>query len=444
MNQNQTQATFIGGISARRRSVLWIIALLLFASLVGLTLFLRPAHFHPHVVFKPADDIEMTFLLYGEPTRDQCEVALNRMVKALSKNCKTCKILQNHCLDQLDSTQRKQLSEEPLSGPSARMSRGVVVYASSNPAISQTICTESERQSALSGQAGQLTCFLAQTPRPFPREPGKMVGAGETALRFLAQAAAILSLGFAIFLAIRLFSVRHPTDAYDTGLPTEATPKISNVAKRLIDLLAAMILVVLLFPIFVLVAGLILILEGPPIFYVSRRFISMDHRVSILKFRTMVRDATSPKYGLKERFMRDGYLDIPLACEVYTPIGRILERTQIVELLQLFNVIFHGMSLVGNRPLPLDNVEALGILPGWKDRFASPAGITGIAQVAGKYNLSPAQRLELECLYSKVYTSMEGNILWCDILIVLHTIRVLFLGTYLGFEKAKQLLMNAL
>ena len=157
----------------------------------------------------------------------------------------------------------------------------------------------------------------------------------------------------------------------------------------------------------------------------------------------MVRDATSPKYRLRDRYMRDGYLDIPLDCEVYTPLGRLLERTQLVEVLQLFNILFHGMSLIGNRPLPLENIELLKRFKGWEARFDSPAGLTGLSQVVGKLNQSPAERLELESLYSSIYRSKNGNILLCDLFIYYYTIRLLLFGTYLSHEQAKRLATTA-
>jgi lipopolysaccharide/colanic/teichoic acid biosynthesis glycosyltransferase len=176
-----------------------------------------------------------------------------------------------------------------------------------------------------------------------------------------------------------------------------------------------------------------MVLEGRPIFYVSRRCVAPDRTIPILKFRTMVRDAKSPKYRLQERFMRDGFLDIPRTCDVYTPIGRILERLQIVELPQTLNVLFHGMSLIGNRPLPPENVRLLRQHPGWSERFDSPAGITGIAQVVGKMWLSPRHRLDLEAGYSRTY--QNGNILKCDALILLATVR--FILTSKGLSPAK-------
>ncbi len=137
--------------------------------------------------------------------------------------------------------------------------------------------------------------------------------------------------------------------------------------------------------------------------------------------------------------MRDGYLDIPLNCEVYTPIGRILERTQLVETLQLLNVLLHGMSFVGNRPLPRENIELLSKMDGWQERFHSPAGITGLSQVVGKLNQSPTERLSLERLYSRAYKDPKVNIVWVDIVIIFYTVRMLLLNQPLSLHQAHKL-----
>ena len=217
----------------------------------------------------------------------------------------------------------------------------------------------------------------------------------------------------------------------------------NRMLKRSFDILVTAILLVVLAPLFHCAAALLLLTEGRPIFYISTRYIGLNRPVRVIKFRTMVRDASSPKHRLKERFMRDGYLDIPLDCEVYTPIGRILERLQIVELPQLLNVVVDGMSLVGNRPLPKENVELLAQFPGWEKRFESPGGITGISQVVGKLNLTPAQRLRLESLYSKVY--QEGNIIRCDFLIIWHTtVGVLFRNEGISLARGEALLQSCL
>ena len=195
-------------------------------------------------------------------------------------------------------------------------------------------------------------------------------------------------------------------------------------------------------PILILISFIFLFLEGRPIFYTSERMITTTKLIRIRKFRTMVRDATSEKYQLSERYMRNGFLNIPLECEVYTPIGRVLERTQLVEIFQLLNIFMGDMSFVGNRPLPKVNVELLMQFSGWEERFSSPAGITGISQVAGKYELKPQQRIYLERMYSSIYNSPNGNITLCDFLILWHTFLLLFTGKYLGYEKAMEVLIN--
>lgn len=218
--------------------------------------------------------------------------------------------------------------------------------------------------------------------------------------------------------------------------------RFPHAVKRTFDVLFSLTVLTVLSPLLLLIALLIRILEGAPVTYRSIRYISLNKKIYSLKFRTMVRDATDPKYRLKERYMRDGFLDIPISCEVYTPIGRLLEKTQLVEILQLFNILVDGMSLIGNRPLPFDNLCLLKKHPDWSKRFESPAGITGITQVVGKLNLSPVQRLELEGLYSDVYR--RGNILLCDVMIVLYTLRLIILRKDTPIEKAYELLRRCL
>lgn len=218
--------------------------------------------------------------------------------------------------------------------------------------------------------------------------------------------------------------------------------RLVKLVKRGIDLFVSISLLLFLAPILILIMLAILVLEGRPIFYISKRHISVDREVPIAKFRTMVRDAKSQKYNLVGRFMQDGYLDIPVTCEVYTSIGRFLEKSQLVEIMQLFNVIFHGMSLIGNRPLPKDNLLQLQRLPDWQERFSSPAGMTGISQVVGKFNLKPSDRLELEKLYSRVY--QEGNVLKCDLEIVFFTLRLIVTGKTITIDYAFKLLKSCL
>lgn len=144
--------------------------------------------------------------------------------------------------------------------------------------------------------------------------------------------------------------------------------RITAFIKRVVDIVASLLLLLFFF-ILLLTMFAIFILEGKPISYNSKRHISAGKEVVVTKFRMMVRDAKSPKYNLHGRFMQDGYLDIHVSCEVYTDIERFLEKSQHVEILQLLNIIFHGMSLIGNRPLPYENLQYLQKFPGWEERF---------------------------------------------------------------------------
>ena len=217
--------------------------------------------------------------------------------------------------------------------------------------------------------------------------------------------------------------------------------------KKLEDIVFSLTILILFLPLIIIIIILSFFINGLPIFYVSERIVGLRKKIHIIKFRTMVKDAKSPKWGLEDKYMKDGYLDVPIFSDVYTPFGRFLEKTQLVEILQVFHVLLNHMSFVGNRPLPEENVDLLKLkFPDtWHERFNSPAGMTGITQVAGKFNLTSEQRLELESLYSKVYN--EGNVLKADAYVFFSTIILLLLkdaSAYRSYESAKNVLTACL
>lgn len=213
--------------------------------------------------------------------------------------------------------------------------------------------------------------------------------------------------------------------------------------KRAFDVILAISLLVLLAPLLLIMSALLLLLHGRPLTYASERYIGKSKIARIFKFRTMVPDAASPKYRLKDKYLKNGYMNIPLSDEVYTPPGRWLERLQIVELLQIINVLKDGMSFVGNRPLPPDNIQQLRRYDGWEQRFDSPSGITGITQVIGKCSLPASERLRMEIMYSKLYSSPNGNVILCDIMIILCTIRFVLAGISLTIDQAEKMIRFA-
>ena len=217
--------------------------------------------------------------------------------------------------------------------------------------------------------------------------------------------------------------------------------------KKIEDILFSLAVMIIFLPIVLVIMIISLIVQGWPIFYISKRVVGINDTIRIYKFRTMVKDAINPKYGLEEKYMKDGYLDVPVTADVYTPFGRFLEKTQLVEILQVFPALMGHMSFVGNRPLPPKNVEILKEkFPNkWQERFKSPAGITGITQIVGKFNLSSEQRLELESLYSQVF--QEGNVLKADAYIFFSTIILLMIRdvtAYRSYESAKNILLTCL
>ncbi|MCX7144220.1 MAG: sugar transferase [Proteobacteria bacterium] len=415
----------------------------MFALVAGIGHYVRNAAYYPFVVVDAADQLTLTFLQQPTSDGEACAVLATTIASLMQANCPACKVANQQCLTELPPNLSDLFSEKPLSVSSAHILNGVITYAHPSPPVALATCMESQRQAAASRQRIQVICNPAGAPRPFPPNHFLAIEWTKTLIRDLVQTAFVFGVALLIFLAVQLSSVRSPTDTLGVATPTDNRFKLSNIVKRVADIVISILVLLLLFPVLFLVSTLIFILEGYPIFYISRRYISLDQCVSILKFRTMVTDATSPKFRLRERYMRDGYLDIPLHCEVYTPIGRLLERTQLVEILQLFNIIFHGMSLIGNRPLPKENIELLKKFKGWGERFDSPAGLTGLSQIVGKLNQSPQERLELECLYSSLYKSENGNILLCDLYIAYYTIRFLVFGKPLSIEGAKRLVSIA-
>lgn len=191
--------------------------------------------------------------------------------------------------------------------------------------------------------------------------------------------------------------------------------------KRLFDFVVCALAMPVWLPL-VAVCGLaILLTEGRPVFYVSRRRNHRDRIVPIVKFRTMVRNAdrvanrdTVPVEGVR-------FLNIPLDSPLYTRVGRVLERLTLTELPQLFQVLVGQMSLVGNRPLPENVVEALREEhPNVDDRFLVKGGMCGPVQLVGRDRLSDADRLMLETEYARA--CLEDYSIRMDFLILLYTV----------------------
>ena len=181
--------------------------------------------------------------------------------------------------------------------------------------------------------------------------------------------------------------------------------------KRMFDLLLSIVAIILLSPLFLVIAIVIKITSEGPAFYHQERLTKNNKSFSLIKFRTMELDAEG-KTG-------------PVLCEEndprVTPIGKILRRTRIDELPQFFNVLKGDMSLVGPRPeRPFFVEQFIHDIPEYEHRFSVKAGITGYAQIFGNYGTSPEDKLRYDLMYIRNYS------LLLDIKLIMQTIKVLF------------------
>lgn len=184
--------------------------------------------------------------------------------------------------------------------------------------------------------------------------------------------------------------------------------------KRLFDIIFASAAIIMLSPLFVVIAILIKLDSRGPIIYKSKRAGTGYKIFDFYKFRSMVVDAdkkleelskVSNQYAAGDSNQRQteplAFVKIKNDPRV-TPLGNFIRNTSIDELPQLFNVLKGDMSIVGNRPLPLYEAELLTSNL-WTMRFLGPAGITGLWQVSkrGKSEMSDEERKELDNFYAK-------------------------------------------
>ena len=184
------------------------------------------------------------------------------------------------------------------------------------------------------------------------------------------------------------------------------------VVKRFIDIVVSLIGIMLTSPLFVMFGAAIHLADRGPIFYTQTRLTIDGKLFKIYKFRTMRVDAE--KDGVA-RLAGEGDNRI-------TDVGKILRATRLDELPQLFNIIKGEMSLVGPRPeRPEIAAEYMEDLPEFAMRLKMKAGLTGYAQVHGKYNTTPYDKLKLDLHYIRNYS------LWMDLILIVLTPKVLFM-----------------
>lgn len=175
-----------------------------------------------------------------------------------------------------------------------------------------------------------------------------------------------------------------------------------KISKRLLDILLSSLLLVLLLPVFLCVAICIRLSMRHSILFLHQRSGLNKEPFYLFKFRTMQDDAGQ---GLTDK-------------QRVTPLGLILRKYSIDELPQLINVLWGNMSIVGPRPLLMEYDDLYSDIQ--NERFLMKPGMTGLAQVSGRNDLTWENKLWLDILYVREYS------IWLDLKILARTPMVVF------------------
>lgn len=180
--------------------------------------------------------------------------------------------------------------------------------------------------------------------------------------------------------------------------------------KRFMDIVISAIGIVAASPIMLIIALIIKLYDKGPVFYRQTRLTRGGKKFMIYKFRSMRTDAE--KGGAQLANKNDSRV---------TPVGKVLRNLHLDELPQLFNVFVGDMSMVGPRPeRPEIFKKYEESIPEFDFRLKVKAGLTGYAQVYGKYNTTPIDKLKLDLTYIQEYSY------WLDIKLMLLTFRIVF------------------
>ena len=200
---------------------------------------------------------------------------------------------------------------------------------------------------------------------------------------------------------------------FDTTLMLSRNRGLSveqQMMKRAMDIVFSLMGLILASPFMIIIAILIKAYDRGPVFYKQER-LTQDGRVfHILKFRSM--KVESETEGARLAMKDDDRI---------TPVGKVLRNIHFDELPQIFNILKGDMSLVGPRPERPEIAEQyMKDIPEFKYRLKLKAGLTGYAQVYGKYNTTPYDKLKLDLTYIETYS------IWLDIKLLMLTFKILF------------------
>lgn len=182
--------------------------------------------------------------------------------------------------------------------------------------------------------------------------------------------------------------------------------------KRLLDICICSIAFVILSPVFLIVACAIKLTDNGPVFYKQCRLTKNSKEFFVLKFRSMRVDAEKDGVARLSTGENDDRI---------TPVGKVIRKFRVDELPQLINIIMGDMTIVGPRPeRPEIAKQYEEELPEFALRLQAKAGLTGYAQVYGKYNTTPYDKLMMDLMYISNPSIVE------DFKIMFATIKILF------------------
>jgi exopolysaccharide biosynthesis polyprenyl glycosylphosphotransferase len=244
-------------------------------------------------------------------------------------------------------------------------------------------------------------------------------GSGETD-EMLDAVRLVKSLGVRVSVVPRVLEVVGSSVEFDDvngvpvlGVRSFGLSRSSLYVKRVTDLAGASIALLVLMPIMTVIALALRLTSYGPILFRQVRVGRDGRRFNLLKFRSMVHDAEDRKTDLLELNESDGLFKIAEDPRV-TPLGRLLRRTSLDELPQLINVLRGEMSLVGPRPLVVDEDDKI---VGWhRRRLHLTPGMTGPWQILGPSRASLQEMVHLDYLYVANWS------FWTDVKIMLRTV----------------------
>jgi len=233
------------------------------------------------------------------------------------------------------------------------------------------------------------------------------------------------ALGVKVSVLPRMFEVVGSSVAFDyvggmtvLGVRRFGLERRQRLVKRALDVAGSLLLITVLGPVLTAIALAVRVSSSGPTLFTQTRVGREGRHFQMLKFRSMVADAEALKPRLESRNEAVGLFKIDDDPRV-TPVGRLLRRTNLDELPQLFNVLRGEMSLVGPRPLVLEEDERIRGF--YRRRLHLTPGMTGPWQVLGSARIPLHEMISIDYLYVSNWS------LWADVKILLRTVPLVVL-----------------